>query len=84
MTPFRSFVVTECTALTLTIMALLQLKGGTITYVVVSSSAHATEATVLLYINKSPLAKGCSTMSCPRESFHSTRCCLSVMRLQPL
>ena len=36
MTPFRSFVVTVMTALTLTIMALLNLKGGTITYVIVS------------------------------------------------
>ena len=36
MTPFRSFCVMSVTALTLTIMALLQLKGGTITYVIVS------------------------------------------------
>ena len=38
MTPFRSFCVVVVTALTLTIMALLQLKGGTITYVIVSLS----------------------------------------------
>ena len=38
MTPFRSFCVMVVTALTLTIMALLQLRGGTITYVIVSLS----------------------------------------------
>ncbi len=39
MTPFRSFVVTIMTALTLTIMSLLKFKGGTITYVIVSVTA---------------------------------------------
>ena len=40
MTPFRSFVVTSMTAMTLTIMALLKFKGGTITYVIVSQVAY--------------------------------------------
>lgn len=39
LTPFRSYVVTLMTALSLTIMSLLKFKGGTITYVVVSHSA---------------------------------------------
>ena len=39
MTPFRSYVVTLMSALSLTIMSLLKFKGGTITYVVVSHSA---------------------------------------------
>lgn len=36
LTPFRSFVVTTIAALTLTIMAILQFRGGAVTYVIVS------------------------------------------------
>ncbi|DBA79742.1 hypothetical protein WJX77_004526 [Trebouxia sp. C0004] len=39
MTPFRSYVVTLMTALSLTIMSLLQFKGGTITYVLPTAVA---------------------------------------------
>lgn len=42
LTPFRSYVVTLMTALSLTIMSLLKFKGGTITYAVVSLSAPVT------------------------------------------
>lgn len=44
MTPFRSFCVMVVTALMLIIMTLLQLKGSTITYVVVSLSLCMTFA----------------------------------------
>ncbi len=36
MTPFRSAVVMAYTAVSITILSLLQLKGGVITYVIVS------------------------------------------------
>ena len=41
LSPFRSFVVLLMTALTLTIMAMLQFRGGTITYVIVSCPQQA-------------------------------------------
>ena len=72
MTPFRSFVVTLMTALSLTVMSLLKFKGGTITYVTVSASASEVpcimtqqRANALLRVLKSwQMAVQCLTL-CP-------------------
>lgn len=72
LTPFRSFVVILMTALSLTIMALLKFKGGTITYVIVSHSAP-----VCSYVSSLSWVQDGLTCQC----CGSQACCVMCMLL---
>ena len=71
LTPFRSYVVTLMTALSLTIMSLLKFKAGTITYVVVSLSAPAIIIIIIIIIITTTTTITMLSSSCCDQSLSS-------------